>query len=345
MRKGKFLKKILPLLIPVLVVSLLIGCAGTDEKATSITSVEMVPQRADMVAKINIGDILEDDDLESLYARLPKDPDDPQTFEEGVATVIKETGIDLRDLEEILLFGDTSSGTGDESYLGAIATGTFTEASFIVDIEETGNIEFSSYDHKGYEIYTVEDELVAIAFPNDDTLVIGTPELVEDVIDVKTGDEPALAGDVLEKYSRLGGALVKLATHVAPEYTEDALDQAYERLPVQIDLSAIANLETAGLTLDREEESVVLDLELCFTSTQSAKDVKGFISLAKMAISMPELLAEILGETSIPEDVLGLLPELLDKIKAETTDSCLSINITMPLDEIEQLYTEFEPAP
>ncbi|UCG83609.1 MAG: hypothetical protein JSW38_01975 [Dehalococcoidia bacterium] len=160
---------------------------------------------------------------------------------------------------------------------------------------------------------------------------------------MKVGDKPALGGDVLDKYNRLDNVLVKLATYIAPEYTENALDQAYSTLPVPIDLSAISDMEIAGLTIDREEQSITLDLELCFTSTESAKDVKGFISMAKAVMSMPELLAEILGETPIPEDGLGPLPELLDKLETEIIDARLLLNITMTLDEIEQLYTEFEP--
>lgn len=344
MRKGKLLKKILAILLTTLVITLLIGCSETDDEVASVAAIEIVPQRADMVAQITVGDILDDAVLESLYARLPKDPDDPQTLEEGLATVIKETGIDLGDLEEVLIFGDTSSGTGDQSYIGAIAAGTFTEDSFITDIEESTEISFRSLDYKGYKMYTDEEQQWALAFLNDNTFVMGDLEPVEDVIDVRVGDEPALAGYVLEKYNRLNSALVKLATNISPEYTQDALDEAYSLLPVPIDLSAVADLEIAGLTIDREEESIALDLELCFSSAQSAEDVKGFISVIRWVMQMPEILAEMPGDIDIPEEGLAFLTELLDKLEVEVTDSCLLINITMTLDEIEQLYTELEPA-
>jgi len=338
------LKKILSILLTTLVITLLIGCSETQDKSAPVAAIEMVPQRADMVAQITLNDILDDAALESLYTRLPKDPDDPQTFEEGIAIAREQTGIDLRDLEEILIFGDTSSGTGNQSYIGAISTGTFTEDSFIADIEESTENSFNSFDYKGYEMYTDEARQWAMAFLNDNTLVMGDLELVEDVIDVRVGDEPALAGDVLEKYNRLDSALVKLATNIAPEYTQDALDEAYSLLPVPIDLSAVADLETAGLTIDREEESIALDLELCFSSAQSAEDVKGFISIVRWAMQMPEILAEIPGDIDVPEEGLAFLTELLDRLEVELTDSCLLINITMTLDEIEQLYTEFEQA-
>jgi hypothetical protein len=336
------LKKILPILLTTLVITLLTGCSETNDKVTSVAAIEMVPQRADIVAQITLGDILDDAAIESLYARLPKDTSDPQTLEEGLATVINETGIDPRDLEEVLIFSDTSSGTGDQSYIGAIAAGTFTEDSFITDIEESTENSFQSFDYKGYKMYTDEGRQWALAFLNDNTFVMGDLEPVEDVIDVRVGDEPALAGDVLEKYNRLDSALVKLATNIAPEYTQGALDEAYSLLPVPIDLSAVADLEIAGLTIDREEESIALDLELCFSSAQSAEDVKGFISIVQWVIQMPEILAEIPGDIDVPEEGLAFLTELLDRIEVEVADSCLLINITMTLDEIEQLYTEFE---
>ena len=160
---------------------------------------------------------------------------------------------------------------------------------------------------------------------------------------MKMGDEPAIGGDVLDKYDALDGVLVKLATHVAPEYIEDALDQAYERLPFEIDLSSITDLETALLTVDREEESIVIDLELCFSSAQAADEVKGFISIAQWVLQMPEILAEMPSAADVSEEGLASLTELLDKLDVEVTDSCLLINIMLTMEEIEQLYTEFEP--
>ena len=111
------LKKTIPLLIVVIFVLLLVGCNGTAETTTPI---ELVPQSADMVGKINIGQILGDNDLAGLYESMPKDSDTPQTFDEAIDMVITEAGIDLTDFDEALIFGDTSSHTGNTSYFGAI---------------------------------------------------------------------------------------------------------------------------------------------------------------------------------------------------------------------------------
>jgi hypothetical protein len=58
---------------------------------------------------------------------------------------------------------------------------------------------------------------------------------------------------------------------------------------------------------------------------------------------MPEILAEIPGGTDVSEEGLASLTELLNKLDVEISDSCLLISVMMTTDEIEQLYTEFEP--
>ncbi|UCC60701.1 MAG: hypothetical protein JSV02_02435, partial [Dehalococcoidia bacterium] len=57
----------------------------------------------------------------------------------------------------------------------------------------------------------------------------------------------------------------------------------------------------------------------------------------------PEILAEMPGAADVSEEGLASLTELLDKLDVEVTDSCLMINIALTMEEIEQLYTEFEP--
>ncbi|MGB2884285.1 MAG: hypothetical protein WBC47_01710, partial [Dehalococcoidia bacterium] len=148
------LKKTIPLIIVALLVSLLVGCNGTAE---TITPIELVPQSADIVGKINMSQILEDKDLTGLYDSLPKDSDTPQTFDDAVDMVIEEAGIDLRDFEEALIFGDTSSGTEDTNYFGAIVEGTFTKGDLVAAIEEAVDIELNPFDYKGYGIYTDQD--------------------------------------------------------------------------------------------------------------------------------------------------------------------------------------------
>jgi hypothetical protein len=338
-RRRNLFKKTIPLIIVALLVSLLVGCNGTTE---TMTSIELVPQSADIVGKINMSQILGDKDLTGLYDSLPKDSDTPQTFDDAVDMVIEEAGIDLRDFEEALIFGDTSSGTEDTNYFGAIVEGTFTKGDLIAAIEEAMDIELDPFDYKGYEIYTDQDQQGAIVFLNDETSVIGTVELVKDVIDVKKGDEPVLSGEVLDRYNELGDVLMKVSASIASELMEGALEDAQDFIPIPIDLSALADIETAALTLDKEEQSIAFDLELYFSDAKSAKAVKALITLATAMIDMFEIPQEGPGGIPIPQEGQELLPELLDKLDVEVVDSCLTISLHMTLSEIEDLLAEQE---
>ena len=333
------IKKAIPVLIAALLVLTLVGCGGTDT-VDKVVAIELVPQRADTVGHMALGQILGDRELTDLYDRLPKDPDEPQTFEEAINTIIGETGIDPRDFDEVFFFADTSAGTGDSSYFGVILKGSFDEDTIIDTIEKQTEVELISLDYKGYDLYIDEDEMSALVFFDDDTLIVGASEAVEDVIDVKAGDEAAFSGDVLSRYNRIGNVLIKLAASIAPEMTEGVLDQAGESMPIELDLSSIADAETATMTLTRDGQSLDLDIELCFASRNSANAFKGLITLATAMIGMFEFPEEGPRGIPIPEQSQDVLPKILNELDTEVTDSCLNISLNLTFDEIEGLASE-----
>jgi hypothetical protein len=179
---------------------------------------------------------------------------------------------------------------------------------------------------------------MAIAFIDKETFVIGSVESIKDVIDIKAGDASALTGEVADKYNILSNVLARLAAYIDPEITENAVGEISESLPIALDLSAFTAIELAGLTVDRDEQSITLDLELCFTDAGSAKDFQGLISIAKALVNAPEILYEFLGESPSFESGLGLLTGLFANLEVSTADSCVTVDITMTFDEIEELW-------
>jgi len=330
------LKKIIPIIIVTLVISLLIGCGGTVSESENSA---LLPQRADTVGLLELGRILDDRDITGLYDRLPKEAGDPETFDEAMDQATDESGIDPRSFKDVLFFADTSSGTGDSSYFGAIVTGSIDKDRIISAMEGSGEISLDTTEYKGYDIYTDTEQTSALAFLDGDTLVVGSLEAVMDVIDVKVGDEPAMSGDVADKYASLGSVLVKMAANISSDTVEDAVNQVTDLLPVPIDLSSLANIETAELTVDKENQSLNLDLVLCFTDNASAKAVKGLVTLAKAMINMFEVPEEGPGGLPIPEGSQAVLSGLLSNLDAEVVDECLTISLNMTFDEIEDLLS------
>jgi predicted small lipoprotein YifL len=88
---------------------------------------DLVPAEANLIAQVQVSEILQDPDLATLYDQTPKNPGDPQTFQELLVQTQEETGIDFRQFNTAILFGDI---TRDNEYFGVIAQGRSTRSSF-----------------------------------------------------------------------------------------------------------------------------------------------------------------------------------------------------------------------
>ena len=151
-------------------------------------------------------------------------------------------------------------------------------------------MELSTIKYKDYEIYTDESEGAAIAFLSDDMFVMGAMQPVKDVIDVKKGDGSALSGTLLDTYNKLGDALIKVAVAVPPGVAEGQLGQSASQYLG--DLSAFDKVESVGMTLSKNNESVALDVKLCCADSDSAQSIEqsidGLITFVKFLMSMSE---------------------------------------------------------
>ena len=195
------------LIVMALILSLGGACGGTG----SGESLGLVPQGAEMVGHIGVGELLGNSDLIALYDALPKDADGPQTVDAALGDFREETGIDLRSFDELLIFGDLATGLDEVEYAGVIGTGVFDTARFLSDIEDAADIDFTQTTRGEYEISADVEADVAVAFLDEGTVVMGTVDAVTDVVDVKAGDAPAIGGDVSDMFGGLGNVLAKLA--------------------------------------------------------------------------------------------------------------------------------------
>ena len=186
----------------------------------------------------------------------------------------------------------------------------------------------STINYKDYEIYADELQESAIAFLSDNMLVVGAMEPVKDVIDVKKGDAKAVSGEVLDTYNKLGDALIKVAVAVPPGVAEGQLGESASQ--ILGDLSAFEKVKSVGMTLSKNDESVVLDVKLCCADSDSAQSIEqsidGLITLVKFLMAMSE-----------DQQQNQALDTLLNKVEVGRSDSCVNITITATLAEIEGL--------
>ena len=320
---------LLLLMLLLLVVSPLIGCSSGG----ATNPIGLVPKNANVVGHVDLSKILQDKDLTGIYDKVPKDPSYPQTFDDALAEAKDKLGIDPSDFDEIVLFSDTSESTGEDSSanFALIVKGTFNKSDLLNAIEtaaEEAAVQLDITDYKGYEIYTVADEEGTFVFLSNTMLAFGPTEWVKNVVDVEKGDAPALSGELLDTYNKLGDALLKLAMAVPPNAGEGKLGESASQYLG--DLSAFDKVESVGMTLTKNEKAVALDVKLCCADSDSAQSIEqsinGLITLVKLLMAMSE-----------NQQQNQALDTFLEKVEISRADSCVNINITTTLTEIEDL--------
>jgi hypothetical protein len=324
------MKRIIVLLLMVLllVVSPLIGCSSGG-----VTNpIGLVPKKANMVGQVSLSKILQDNDLWGIYNNNYKYA--PQTFDDARTIFEDDFNMDLKSFQQGIVFADVSQPSDGSTYWGVIVEGTFNKNDLIKAIRSWPiswrTIKYKDYDIYTYEPYKAEDNV--FAFLSDNMLVIGTMQPVKDVIDVKKGDAKALSGELLDTYNKLGNALIKVAMAVPPNVGEGKLGESATRYLG--DLSAFDKVKSVGMTLSKNDKSVALDVKLCCTDSDSAQSIEqtinGLITFAQFLTGMSE-----------NQQQNQALDTLLNKVKVTRSDTCVSINITATLTEIEDLIQSY----
>ena len=356
MVRVQVLKKTIPLLLIALLFSLVPGCSKSSAEA--IVPIELVPQGVTSLAHINLGQILNDDDLTGIFDVLPMEEDAPQSFDEAMEELKEELGIDIRDFDEILYFAEdqavsaapaASFGDGFDGELfqdvsidlqTVILTGVIEEDGFIAAVGESLEEVLDPTDYKGYQLYSGPRQEVAVAFLSTTAVVIGIPEMVKSVIDVKVGDESPLSGRLLDEYSQLDEALIKSVAIASPAASEDALREAPGLLPIPLDLDALADIDISKSTFVKTGDSITLNSETCFNNTEAVDTMEALFGILKLLPMMMPFADGDSQESEIPEEGMELLVDLLDRFETESTDQCFTVSFEITLTELEDLIEQ-----
>ena len=308
-------------LVLVLMLATAVGC-----KAPELTAIELVPRDANLIADIQISKIINDQDLRDAYDKAKKEPGQPQTVEEALNELVEETGVDLRDFSQAVIFADIATIEQAE-YVGVIIEGTFNEERFIDNIEQKAGEELTTSDYKGYKLYTDETEEFVIAFLSNEVLLLGTTNAVKDTIQVSTGDRRKVSGIILDTYNQLGDALIKCAFEL-PEEAREALTEELPLGEVPISFEPFADIDIVGFALNKVTELMTTRIDLHFLNSDSAQDAKDTLS---------GTLILLRGVLQDPE-----IKELLGKVEVTGADSWVTISFEITISEIERLTETFQ---
>ena len=101
-KKAVFLIVAALIIMPLVIVA---GCGGGGGPSTPIS---LVPSSVNFIGQVDLNAILTDTDFAALYDESDKSPGDPATWEEALDELKAESNIDLRDIKEMVFFGDTT---------------------------------------------------------------------------------------------------------------------------------------------------------------------------------------------------------------------------------------------
>lgn len=306
-------------------VLMLVTAAGCG--VPELNAIELVPENANLIVNIQAGKIINDQALREAYTEAEKGPDLPQEVEEALDEVVEETGIDLRDISEAIIFTDMTT-MDVEDYLGIIVEGNFDEQLIIDKIEEKAEMEFTVSEYRDYRLYIDQDGESAVALLSEKMLLLGSTRAVKDAIDVSKGEKERASGAVLDTYNRFGDVLIKFAFEIPEEAIESVAEQPITG-DMPISMEPFADIETVGFAINREAGTITAQIDLLFLSAESAEDAKdtlsGAISFFK-GMSPDEQMKELLG-----------------KIEVDFTNSWVTIDFEITIAEIEELTETFQP--
>ncbi|MBN2100194.1 MAG: hypothetical protein JW753_11425, partial [Dehalococcoidia bacterium] len=323
--------------IIVVSVSFLAGCSESQKAEGG--AVDLVPGTANVIGRLELGQILEDDDIAAMYQALPREAGDPQTVEAALAASMGMGGLDLSDFEEGWVFGEVSETADNVSYFGAILKGSYDEDALLTDLESAMGEGFSSIDCQGYDVYTDSDQKAGMALLASDLVVAGSKQAVEDVIAVKEGDEPCISGDLLAAYEDLDDALVKAAVAVPEGLVEQSLKAAAGGNTLLLSvIDTFSAMQTVTMTMAKDGESIVCVSQLFFSDSESAEGVRSLIQLAPQMMGLVEIPAGSLGENQ--QEALALAVALLGKSESSVSDSCLTVSFDVTAADLEAAFPQ-----
>jgi|WetSurMetagenome_2_1015567.scaffolds.fasta_scaffold134698_2 hypothetical protein len=313
----------------ILILLLLISSVGCGTSSSRDKEpIQLVPQSANFVAQIELGKLLNDQDLINAYNQNRQGVESPETAQQGLDRFAQETGLNLKDFSQILVFGDTAKMQESDSgsnYLGFIGKGNFDDNQFIQKIESKTGKQLDSVDYNNFTLYTSRDDQYTITFVGNSTFIIGTMPAVKDTIDVQIGTQKSLSGPIIETYNSLGNALIKASFSVSAGNQNELKQGISKEIPFSLEM--FSKVDQVGFAFDKISENMSFKINMHFPDSASVQDGKdtivGAISLFK------GLIKEI--------DVKNLL----SKVQITSSDLWLDISLTATITDLQKMADTF----
>jgi len=283
------------------------GGDGSSSPAPSEDALDMVPTGVDGVMYFDSG-IIEDQTTEDLadgFIQMAQEQQGsaytgPDSYQDLLDEFESQSDLSPSGFQRVTVFGQFNQNMEAEEYAGGIFQTDWTYEE-IVDAtdQELGDVEESSYN--GVTVYISEDEFGEVTWLGDlgdGTFVVGTEEVVKDVIDVNQGDANAFSGTLRDSFENAQDGYMKAAFTVPEEqFDENAGGQ----------MGNPNDIEVITMTYYTSGDTMNLDTQLTAASESSAQEFQqsiGFVldfAVSDMEQQNPEL-ASLLEQLEVSQD-------------------------------------------
>lgn len=302
------------------------GCAGILSSSEDRSAqADKVPEDTDVMVHFDMG-MLTDGDVQYLLEELDEDEaEDVDDADDIYEEFYDETGLDLHDLHQVLVFGTMAEDFEDDDEFGVLLDADWDVETVVAAIEDEEDMELVRTEHQGesvlWEPANPDEHFdpVYVGVHDDDQIVLGDREAVTASLDVSYAGANPAAGDIRDAFDEAPDGHATFAM-VFPE-SEAGTDP----IGGGFGMGMAEEMKAMSGSFYTSGGSVGVEAHVHFESSDYAEDMAGTLNL---------MLTEFTGEMD-PEE-----QELVEKLDIDTSGNVLVLSWESDIDEFVDLADE-----
>ena len=279
--------------------------------------IAVIPGDAQIVVTADIARLLNDESVSEMLTSTSQPGGASLTNERLIEAFEEQTGLDLSNFSDVLLFGDLTPENG----LSLVGRGEMDVDELFEQLQEeaSGSLTESKYrDARLIEGMKAGGEF-ALGVISGELVILGMSHQVRAAIDVSAGEREGLSADLLDAYDSLGAPLVKGVIAIEPEDVANLIGGG----GLFGDLGFLDALGWAGFAFDAAAATGSISVVLGFADAESAEEAKDFM----------DALVGLAAQLGAAEDV-GSLTEAIDIAQQ---DSNVVVTVSLTAEDLRSL--------
>lgn len=305
-----------------------VGAVYVYQQEQSTVDLSGVPDDVDTVAYTDVDKLTDDEAIRTLVDEvlaLSESEEVPDDYAELQADFDEETGLELEKADSVLSYSRIPDPDAEqpEEYSGVIVRSDWAEDDFVRAYEDTDDydVEYEAGDYEGVSVYRPAGEMPEFASTTwigvlgDGTFVVGTPDAVEDAIDVDQGNADPLSGDLKKAFRNARGGYVKTASRVpGSEIPDDDVSVG----PGSVNTGPFKDVDIVTAAYYTTGNSLGAEVTLLAESESAAGDVAdvidGVVSLGSGTIENEEM-ESALRDVEVTQDGKRVVVRFEDSVE------------------------------